>query len=133
VAIGLTASGRSPDMVRALKSARAGRLTTIGLTAPGEGISAPGRLSARRALVLNAPHPGSPPLPSARPGGRARETLDPSPDDGLLARPAASDLGFDPGQLGLGFQEPLLRFDKLLLDDVAGTIALGIHTVDAGS
>ena len=37
VAIGLTASGRSPDMVRALKSARAGRLTTIGLTGAGGG------------------------------------------------------------------------------------------------
>lgn len=37
VAIGLTTSGRSPNIVRALKSARAGKLTTIGLTGAGGG------------------------------------------------------------------------------------------------
>jgi D-sedoheptulose 7-phosphate isomerase len=37
VAIGLTTSGRSPNIVRALKSARAGRLITIGLTGAGGG------------------------------------------------------------------------------------------------
>jgi phosphoheptose isomerase len=37
VAIGLTTSGLSPDVVRALQSARAGKLTTIGLTGAGGG------------------------------------------------------------------------------------------------
>ena len=36
-AIGLTTSGRSPDVILALQSARAGKLTTIGLTGAGGG------------------------------------------------------------------------------------------------
>lgn len=68
VALGLTTSGRSPNVLAALRTARRAGLSTIGWTGRGRGgASRPVRPRRGGAERRDAPHPGDPSAPRAHP------------------------------------------------------------------